>query len=219
MLTGNSFNGVVSLFTGAGAGGSIGLGSGVLILTGVLTRKKRRRSRVWLLTRSIDDTHTGVSKISNNAINGVAFFGGAIFVGSGTAVRCCSCCPLVGLMAGDWTGPRPLTRTHSSLFLFSLLQVMSEVVWSRVVALTSYWGGAGGSLYVGAGVGTRMMWHLLPVGLFGFSSSHVHRSPPSHRITSNPTATIVNSIGFLVNVIGYNAVQGGHVAVFGAWVC
>ena len=34
MLTGNSFNGVVALFAGAGAGGSIGLGSGVLIMTG-----------------------------------------------------------------------------------------------------------------------------------------------------------------------------------------
>lgn len=34
MLTGCSFNGVVSLYAGAGAGGSIGLGSGVLIMTG-----------------------------------------------------------------------------------------------------------------------------------------------------------------------------------------
>lgn len=70
VLTGCSFNGVVSLYAGAGAGGSIGLGSGVLIMT-------------------------GVSKVGNNAINGVAFFGGQIFVGSGTAVclcvRCLSC--------------------------------------------------------------------------------------------------------------------------------
>ena len=37
-------------------------------------------------------------------------------------------------------------------------------------------------------------------------------------ITLHTTVTIVNAMGFLVNGIGYNAVQGGHVCVFGAWI-
>lgn len=39
-----------------------------------------------------------------------------------------------------------------------------------------------------------------------------------HARASLPTVTIVNTIGFLVNVIGYNAVQGGHIFVGGTYL-
>jgi len=88
----------------------------------------------------------GVAQTGNVAINAIAFLGIAVFVGSGTVVRP-ACMHAYG---ASMRGTRSqFLRVHTPFFL----QVHTNVVWSRVAAITAIWGGAGGSLYLGTGTG------------------------------------------------------------------
>lgn len=90
----------------------------------------------------------GVSQTGNVAINGIAFLGQAVFCGSGTVVRFC------GVWWEQMESFRVSFASPSHCLSSSHHQVHSEVVWSRVAALTAVWGGSGGSLYLGTGIGT-----------------------------------------------------------------